>query len=213
MRHSRRAAAGFTLLELLVTIAILFTAATIGFPALLRTLARFKLEGSARETAVLMQLARFEAIRHNTQAVVTQDFAARQVVAFADLDSNDVLSAGDRVLARHTLSRGIEFYGPDDVLGGEPVNASWNFPESGAKEGIAVFTASGAADIRGALRVADGRGNYLEARVDPAATGRVTVRKYHAGVCGEADKNDVCHWLTPGGIGEPGERSKPWEWN
>jgi prepilin-type N-terminal cleavage/methylation domain-containing protein len=213
----RRAQAGFSLVELLVGFAILATAVLIGYPALLRTLHRFKLEGTARETAVLLQRARFDAIKFGRQAVVVQDFATREVVAFADLDASDTLTAGDRELGRFTLPRGVEFYGPGDTFGAAHDDASFGFQETAGKEGVAIYRPDGSAEATGALRIADDRENYLETRLSPAATGRLTVQKYHDDACSEADSNHECYWLPQGtrrDAGDlPGERTKAWRWN
>jgi len=212
-----RAQKGFTLIELLVTIAIVATVALLGFPALLKTLHRFKLEGSARETSVLLQRARFDAIKMGTQAVVTQDFDTREIIAFADLDASDTLTAGDRELGRITLPNGVEFYGPGDTFGADHDDASFGFQESADKEGIAIYRADGSAESTGAFRIADDRENYLETRLSPAATGRLTVQKYHDDACSESDPDHECYWLPQGTRRDPGdlpgERTKAWRWN
>jgi hypothetical protein len=40
------------------------------------------------------------------------------------------------------------------------------------------FQPDGSVDQRGAFRIADGNGNFIEVRIDTTATGKVVLRKY-----------------------------------
>ncbi len=77
---------GFTVIEMIVVVAIIGIMATLGLPNLIRVIHRAKLDGIVRETSVLMQRARSEAVRQSVPTVVRADFARNEVVAFADVD-------------------------------------------------------------------------------------------------------------------------------
>ncbi len=68
--RSRPSAAGFSLIEGLIVIAIISLVAALGVPALLQHLARLRLESTANDIALLMQQTRLRAIRdHATYTV------------------------------------------------------------------------------------------------------------------------------------------------
>jgi type II secretion system GspH-like protein len=196
--------------------------AALGVPALLNTLNRNKLDGSAREAAVMMQAARFEAIKLGVRAGVTQDFAAgfveNALISFVDLEvdgvyrpdpnGNGQLDVGeDRLLGRYGLPRGVAFAGPGDRAGNVHTNASTGFDEVG-EAGTVLFTSDGSAVKSGAFRFSDSRGNCLEARVEPRTTARIFVQKYDGPIPPPADPEaEAALWL------EPGEGGSPWEWN
>jgi len=202
---------GFTLFELLVVIAIISIIATMATPNLLRLIQRSKLTGIAQESSLLMRMARQHAIRYNTRTVVRADLTTNEVIAFVDVDGVLIGDPSDQIfnpiagqphrstdweVARYQLPSRVSFDAPAaDPLpgGGGPV---WQFTDV-AGEKVAVFLPSGAADERGALRFADAFGNFLQVRVEPAATGRVRIEKFHDG--------DVA-WYSRN------ETGKPWEW-
>ncbi len=69
-RPAVRAAAGFTLLELLTVVAVLGVVLTLGVPALLDATAHLRVNMAASEAAVVLQRARMLAVRSNTHVAV-----------------------------------------------------------------------------------------------------------------------------------------------
>lgn len=205
--------AGFTLLESLIVVVLLGLITLFGLPAFLDTIRKERLVGSARETATLMRLARAHAVKTNRRAGTTVDYAAREVIAFVDTDSSGDYTAGtDRVLGKMELPAGVGPFGPgDDIAGSVYTNACQGLPENGDAEGTVFFDGVGRATdgagvllgSSGAFRFTDipGGRNFLEARVDPPATGRVSVQKYFGG-----DASDPNNWW------EQGEDGHAWEW-
>jgi prepilin-type N-terminal cleavage/methylation domain-containing protein len=204
--RQHRSQKGFTLFELLVVIALMGIMATMAFPNLLRLIQRSKLTGIVQETSILMRLARDNAIRYNTQAVVRADLVTNEVIAFVDVDGvlagdisdgifNPIAGLPHRTtdweLARYRLPSRVTFTGPtSDPL---PV---WKFSPI-AGENVALFASNGSADEEGAIRFADAFGNFLQVRVAPATTGRVRIEKYN-------DDDDKWYFRN--------ETDKPWEW-
>ena len=72
----RPAAAGFSLVELLVVLALIGILALIGMPWMLGTLHRAKLVATAREASTLMQGARLEAIKRSAPTMALKAPAA-----------------------------------------------------------------------------------------------------------------------------------------
>lgn len=204
---------GFTIVEALIVVAVIGIAVAIGIPTMQRLLHRTKMENVARETAMLMQQARYEAIKRGVPVVVRIDPTTREVITFADvhggldvtLPSDGLFAAipgaaartTDYELGRLLLPPGVDFVneaGQTDLasIDGFSENDDQGFPNL-----LAVFLSDGSIADVGAFRFGDDRGNYLEARVDPQGTARVEVRKWD-----DVDGD----WY---GFGEGG---KPWNW-
>jgi type IV fimbrial biogenesis protein FimT len=66
----RARAAGFTLLELIVTVAIISIIAAIAYPSMTELVNANRLAGGANEMVASLQLARMEAVRLNTTVTV-----------------------------------------------------------------------------------------------------------------------------------------------
>jgi prepilin-type N-terminal cleavage/methylation domain-containing protein len=196
-----RGNAGFTLIEVLVAVAILAILLTLGMPALDRFIHRGKLEGVARQTAALLQVARFDAIKHSAPGRFVFDYDNDLVHVYTDMDSDGAFDAAvDRELGRLPLPVGVTFR----AAGGDPEDAEaikeWNKgPCPGtARGGCGQFEPNGSVDKPGKVRFGDERGNYLEVRVATAATGRLEI--------GKAPNPGVATYETPG------ENGKVWEW-
>jgi prepilin-type N-terminal cleavage/methylation domain-containing protein len=193
-----RRAGGFTLLELLVVLALIGVAVLFGFPAIQNMIQRSKLEGAARQTASLMQRARLESVKLGTPVTVLADLPADRVLLFTDLNADGVRNGTDRSLigdAGYQLPAFIDFWGPPDPAP-DGASAVDGFTET-ATAGWAIFDPDGSAREAGAFRFGDVKGNFLEVRVDPPATARVEVQKHVSGTVWQARA----------------EGDKAWEWN
>ena len=210
MERSRRQRlrSGFTVIEMIVVVAVIGIMATIGIPNLIRVIHRAKIEGIARETSVLMQRARSESVRQNVPTVVRVDLARSEIVAFADVDGpalgdppdsifNPVVGEPHRTtdyeLGRYTLPNNVLFQAPGAAPFPVPVK---DFTDVGPDK-VAIFDPNGSIRDTGAIRYADQRGNFLEVRVTPAATARVQLRKWDP---------DLVDWQTRN------QNDKPWVW-
>jgi prepilin-type N-terminal cleavage/methylation domain-containing protein len=197
-RLDRKRQAGFTLMEMIVVVAIIGILALISAPAFLRMLNRYKLTGTAREVNSLMQAARLEAIKLGAPAQVNYEAATNEFIAWVDLNRDGLLaSPPDRILAgKVAIPVKVEFWGPGDG-GANGVNAIDGWDDAPANLGP-IFRSDGSVDRVGAFRLKDTNNNFLEVRVETPATGRMVMKKYF-----EADS---AFFLN-------GEAGHKWEWN
>ena len=82
-RQERRASSGFTLVELLVAIAVIVILATIGIPAVQELIKDNRTASQARALSALLMFARSEAIRRNADVAV-EFFEGRVEVRLPD---------------------------------------------------------------------------------------------------------------------------------
>lgn len=179
MEHSsapRHRARGFTLIELLIVIALVMIVALIGYPALMNTLRRAQVTGAAKEVANAVRVARLEAIKRSRPVGALAQTNAARMIVFEDTDENGALTAGEEI-NRFPLRPNIQFMAPGESPGG--AGAVVGFTEV-ADDGWVLFASDGSADEVGAFRIGDPNDNYFEVRVEPRASGRVTIRKWDA---------------------------------
>lgn len=203
LRIGTRHGGGFTLLEVLVVMAILMTAILVAFPALHTLIVRSKLEGKARELAAMIQKGRLEAVKRSVPVVVKVDPSSSEVFAFADVNgplledppdgifnpvADEPHGATDYSLGRWGLPVGVTLAAP----GAQPVIDGLTL--IGSDRVVRLLPDGSVADV-GAYRFGDPRGNFLEVRVEPRATARVTVGKW-----------DGTTWPSRG------EGGQPWRW-
>lgn len=189
-RHS-----GFTILEMLVVIAILGLGIILALPALQNLIVRSKLMAVARETTTLVHAARLEAIKRGQPAILQFDLTEGVVEAYMDEDGDSQKDVGETVLSTLILPSRIDFGAPM----GDPVEiAGFTARPSGDPPNHVIFRTDGSIDDSGAIRFADERDNFLEVRIEPRATARVRMRKWD---------EIASRWL------DSGEEGGQWEWN
>jgi prepilin-type N-terminal cleavage/methylation domain-containing protein len=191
LSSASRRAAGFSLIELLVVMLLMGVLMAIGLPNLFNYIFRQKVLGITQQTAILLRLARLEAIKTANNSVVQIDTAAGTVTAFSDLDQDKVLDNGERVIGRLDLPKGIKF---GTVFG-------FKTPPTPA---VAIFKSDGsldapnptAPDPAGAFLFQNTKGDQLRASVMQPSSGRVVVQKLQGS-----------QWLAQG------ENGQAWTWN
>jgi prepilin-type N-terminal cleavage/methylation domain-containing protein len=186
--HRASAGAGFTLVELLVVLALILLFTTLGFPALSRIIDQRRLSGSVQEISVVLARARAEAVQRGVPVVAEPDFDLREVRVWVDVDSNLVFEPDpdatprtvDYFVTRVQLptESQVHFWGPgnNDPNGNEAIDGLTAIADA---ENSYVFEPNGSIRDIGGVRVGDDRGNFFELRAAPKSTGRVQVLKYH----------------------------------
>jgi len=97
---------GFTLLELMIVLALIGIMAGVITPSFMQWRDRSKVKGDAANLRAAFEMAKLRAIKHNTNVVVTfPDTTSFQV--FVDTNNNGAQDAGEDRIASRTLSPGV----------------------------------------------------------------------------------------------------------
>lgn len=204
MRPVQSRQGGFTLLEIMVVVAVVGIISLMGLPALQNMILRSKHEGAARQISMLIHRAKMEAVKQSVSTVVVIDPAADSVTAFADVNADgdftfdpdgsaDYRTTDYQIGGTFELPAGISFAAHDGTDDAKVADGFLDVPWSGTD--VAVFDSDGSVRVVGAFRTGDLEGNYLEIRVEPQATARVAIRKW-----------DGAEYLAQG------EKGKTWKW-
>jgi prepilin-type N-terminal cleavage/methylation domain-containing protein len=202
--QSGRSPSGFTLIEMLVVLALLMILMLFAVPALMTSMRQGKIRGITNQTANLMRLARLEAIRRSCQTIVKMDETdPPRMEGFTDCDKDGVADADLPTLGSFPLPNGVRFLAPPNLEGKDSVEGLSVDPGGGAAN-VAIFLPNGSiqGNIPGGFRFGDESGNFLEVWVDPPATARIEIHKCL--LC--TDATNRADWYAAGDGG------KAWEW-
>jgi prepilin-type N-terminal cleavage/methylation domain-containing protein len=186
---------GFTLIEMLVVLAILSIAALFSMPYLSTQIQRSKLLGVASQVSGLMRLARMDAIKYSRCAAVGINLSTRKVNAYSDRNSNCLPDAGEEI-GEVILPNSVIFGAPGNVTGAASIQG---FSAWAGNPNMALFRSDGSIAATGAFRfqaqqLGSGGINYLEVNVAPAATARIALRKWESSDWIENDGTGAWKW-------------------
>jgi prepilin-type N-terminal cleavage/methylation domain-containing protein len=187
---------GFTLIEMLVVLAILSIAALFSMPYLSTQIQRSKLLGVASQVSGLMRLARMDAIKYSRCGMVAIDLGTRKVNAFSDKDGDCLPDAGEEI-GEVILPKSVAFEAPGGATGVASIETFTTKP--GYPNPFAQFTSEGSINATGAFcfkseALGTGAPNYLKVQVAPQATARVAILKYESGTWVENDGTGAWKW-------------------
>ncbi len=205
-RPNIRRAAGFTLIEIIVGLAIIGVLFALAAPVALRTIHTAKMSSVGYDCNITVRRAKSEAIRKNSPVVVRYDATFEVLMAFVDVHGLTIDDPPDNVFAPVT---GVDALATDHEIArcALPAGVSWGGPAddpsivlgftTAGTEQVGIFEPDGTIQDIGSFRFGDTRGNYLAIQVAPTATARVTLLKWDA---------EVPKWRAQG------EEGKKWEW-
>lgn len=116
LTHTATAARGFTLIELMVTLAVAAILLAIATPSFTSIINSNRLAGAANEMVAVLQTARMEAVRLNRTVDVCSgcDGNADSLVAYVDEDDNGTAAAGEIVRVA-TLDPAVQLIAGADI--------------------------------------------------------------------------------------------------
>ena len=165
--------AGFSLLELVVAMAVALVLIGIGMPSFLRAYHAYQLTNAASQLADILRLTRYEAIRLNKKVncLIQPDPGSPGVTdAFADSDGNLIPSPTEKIIL---LGAGGNIVDPGGVPGAGALLPKANLPAGAILATPA--TTSVAFDARGAVVSGNVTVFYLASTLGPEAGYRAVV--------------------------------------
>lgn len=186
---SPRRQRAFNLLELIAVLAAVGLLAAMTLPALGKILQRERTEGFLRSATLAVERSKGEAAKRSVPVVVRADYAQGAFYGFADLDRDGFFDPPEPELFYLVLPAGgaqpekaLRFWAPTDAApqGAGAVTGFSADPTPGTFPGQLILDPDGSARAAGAFRfgLSGPPGNFYEVRIEPAATGRVQLRKY-----------------------------------
>lgn len=149
---------GISLIEIVVTIAIIGILSAIAVPNIIGWRGARKLDGAARNFMADMELARIKAIREAEDVSVVFDLANNSYQIFVDINTDYTIQADDSLVRERTMPAGITI--PSTTFSAPNHRMHYN--------------SRGMPDIFGTARFRNSAGNQLEVVV--SNTGRLRIQ-------------------------------------
>ena len=170
---------GFTLVEVVVVVAILGIIAAIGTTGVLRSLPAMRLKSAARDIFSAAMQAKAEAVRRGENVTILFDTANNTWLMFLDSDNDEVADAGETVLLAATPLPPRVTFDPGLVVNGTPHTDGVSFANNAlvfSPRGIPTGGGGGLGGGTVGLRAVDSSGATVRQRTVVVSTaGRVNM--------------------------------------
>lgn len=94
-RKSPKKFAGYSLVEMMMTLAVGLILVSVALPAMIGAIQGYRLNSSAQQVASLLELTRYTAIRRNTVMTIRKAVQNNNTIFYIDLKGNSVLDPID----------------------------------------------------------------------------------------------------------------------
>ena len=170
---------GFTLVEVMVVVAILGIIAAIGTTGLLHSLPTMRLKSAARDIFSASMQAKAEAVRRGENVTILFDTANNTWLMFLDSDNDEVVDAGETVLLAATPLPPRVSFDPGLVVNGNLHADGVSFANNAlvfSPRGIPTGAGGGLGGGTVGLRAVDSSGSTVRQRTVVVSTaGRVNM--------------------------------------
>jgi prepilin-type N-terminal cleavage/methylation domain-containing protein len=178
-----RTARGFSVVELVVVLAIILVLSSIAIPSLLSSMRTYRISSAASSFSALLQRARFEAIRRNTPISVRTAVVGGNTAVYIDVNGNGALDPDEPMVLQ---TSDIQFVAAG---GSVPGPATTGYPAAVSPPGIITF------GVRGTVNYPGAPTDYISYLGNPAGPnlfyGAVTV----------SQMGQIKAWTAPAGGG------------
>ncbi len=108
IREKKINKSGFTLMELMVAIAIIAIMSGIAIPNIIGWLPGYRLRSATRDIVSCLQNAKLRAVKENERVVVSFDEDNESYQSFIDINSNGSYDATETIVGQKTVPEGID---------------------------------------------------------------------------------------------------------
>lgn len=107
--HKKNKNSGFTLLEVMITVAIIAVVTSIAVPNIIDWFPKYRLKNAARDIVSFMQLVKLEAIKTNTSLDIIFDNSGAPGFYYLDLDQDGNYDPGEQRTNLSDYGSGVSF--------------------------------------------------------------------------------------------------------
>lgn len=168
----RKSIAAFTLIELLIVIAIIMVLVAVAIPNINGMLPNIRLKSAARDLVSNLQKLRMEAVKNNLPSTIVFDSSISPGRYYFDSNGNDVFDPGEYAIGFSGYKSGVDF-----GIGATGGN-NWNLPPDNSCTQVPSITFSSRGTANSGTVYVDNRNRDICFAVTVLTTGSINIRKF-----------------------------------